>query len=372
MSAARLRVAHVVLQLRTGGMEKVLAEFARHADRDRHDLHFVCLGESGAVADEITALGWPVTVLDKPRGFRPRYMLRLARLFSRLGTDVVHSHNNAPLLYSAAAARMACVPALLQTRHGLEGGTTRRHRTAFRLATLLARRVVCVSEDLMRVSAAEGISGRRLTVIRNGIDTARFGYLGPAPGGPVAMVGRLVPAKGVDHLLRATARVVRRLPAFRLEIAGDGDARPGLESLSRELGLEGHVRFLGTVSDVPGLLARSAAVVLPSLGEGISLTLLEAMARGLPVVATRVGGNAEVVEDGVTGCLVPPADPPALADALLEFGTVTDRTRAAGRAGRARVERLFDVRRMVDEYESLYLRLVRRRAVREAREAVTC
>jgi glycosyltransferase involved in cell wall biosynthesis len=221
----------------------------------------------------------------------------------------------------------------------------------------------------MELSVGEGISRRRLAVIRNGIDTSRFGYLGPAPGGPVVMVGRLVAAKGVDHLLRATAIVVRHRPAFRLEIAGDGEARPGLESLARELGLGDHVQFHGHVQDVPGLLARATAVVLPSLSEGISLTLLEAMARGLPVVATRVGGNAEVVEDGVTGRLVEPADPEALAAALVELGGVTDQTRSMGRAGRARVERLFDVRRMVMEYESLYLRLTGRGGASVSRAA---
>jgi glycosyltransferase involved in cell wall biosynthesis len=236
----------------------------------------------------------------------------------------------------------------------------------FRLATLFADRVVCVSGDSMRLSAAEGVAARRLAVIRNGIDTSRFAYLGPSPGGPVVVVGRLVPAKGVDTLLRAAARVVRTRPDFRVEIAGDGEARPGLERLSAELGLGECVRFLGTVRDVPGLLGRASALALPSLSEGISLTLLEAMARGLPVVAARVGGNPEVVDDGVTGRLVPAGDPDRLAEQLLDVWPVSDRTRAMGRAGRERVERLFDVRRMVAEYEAMYLRLTRRANGRRA------
>jgi glycosyltransferase involved in cell wall biosynthesis len=343
-------------------MEKLLVEFARHADRDRFDLRFVCIGARGAVADEIESCGWPVVSLGHAPGLRPRILYRLAREFTGSRADVVHTHNNVPLIYGGPAAALVGVRGVVQTRHGQAVGTTRRHRTAFRLASLCADRVVCVSADAMKLSAAEGVSQRRLTVIRNGIDTSRFAYLGPTPDGPVVMVGRLVPAKGVDHLLRATAVVARSRPGFRLEVAGDGEARPGLEALTRELGLTDHVRFHGTVRDVPGLLARASAVVLPSLSEGISLTLLEAMARGLPVVATRVGGNPEVVEDGVTGRLVAPADSDELAAALLELGTNTDRARAMGRAGRERVERLFDVRHMVAEYEALYVRLCGRKA----------
>jgi glycosyltransferase involved in cell wall biosynthesis len=347
-------------------MEKLLVEFARHADRDRFDLRFVCLGPHGPVADEIAACGWEVNCLGVAPGLRAGLVYRLAREFARTRADVVHTHNNAPLIYGGPAARLAGVRAVVQTRHGQATGTSRRHRLAFRVATLFAQRVVCVSEDSRRLSADQGVAVRRLAVVRNGIDTSRFAYLGPVSGGPVVMVGRLVPLKGVDTLLRSVALVVRRRPEFRLEVAGDGEARPGLEALTRELGLGGHVRFLGDVRDVPGLLARAAGVVLPSLSEGISLTLLEAMARGLPVVATDVGGNPEVVKDGVTGWLVPPADPEKLAAALLDLGAVCDLTRAMGRAGRDRVERLFDVRRMVAEYEGMYHQLTSRFAQRRA------
>ena len=142
----RVRVAHVVLQLRTGGMEKMLAEFARHADRERFDLRFVCLGDHGPVADEIAAAGWPVDCLGQPKGIKPEAVGRLVRRFLRWRTDVVHTHNNAPLIYAAPAARLAGGVPVVHTRHGQVGRAGRRHRAAFRLATLMARRVVCVSE----------------------------------------------------------------------------------------------------------------------------------------------------------------------------------------------------------------------------------
>jgi glycosyltransferase involved in cell wall biosynthesis len=152
-------------------------------------------------------------------------------------------------------------------------------------------------------------------------------------------------------LLRATAIIAA---PFRLEIAGDGPSRPMLEALAKELNLEDRARFLGRVDDVPALLGRASMLVLPSRMEGISLTLLEAMARGLPCVATRVGGNPEVVIDGETGLLVPSENPEALASAIQALGNDPERAAAFGQAGRARAERHFDIRRTVAIYEAIY------------------
>lgn len=350
-----VRVAHVVGQLGVGGMEKLLVEFARFADRRRFDLVFVCLGGRGPVADEIEAHGWPVVCLDEPPGLRPGLVLRLARLFRRWRARVVHTHNDNPLIYAGPAARLAGAWTVLQTRHGTfqTGG---RHATAFRYAALAADRVVCVSADSERLSAGAGIGRRRLATVCNGIDTTRFAFTGPRSGGPVVMVGRMVALKGVDTLLRAVALAVRETPDFRLDVAGDGPELAASRTLAAELGLDEHVRFLGMVRDVPGLLRSASAFVLPSYSEGISLTLLEAMASGLPVVATAVGGSPEVVADGDTGLLVPARDAERLAIALLRVWRDPDAARRMGEAGRRRVEGHFDVRAMVAAYEALYAR----------------
>jgi glycosyltransferase involved in cell wall biosynthesis len=193
-----------------------------------------------------------------------------------------------------------------------------------------------------------------VTTIWNGIDVTGFAYAGPDPAGPAVLVARLAPEKDVETLLNATALAARERPDFRLEVAGDGPCRPALERAAADLGVAGRVRFLGEVRDVPALLARARLFALSSLTEGVSLTLLEAMSRGLPVAATRVGGNAEVVADGETGLLVPPGDPPALAAALLRLWADPAEAARLGRAGRRRVEAHFDVRGMVAAYEDLY------------------
>jgi glycosyltransferase involved in cell wall biosynthesis len=167
-------------------------------------------------------------------------------------------------------------------------------------------------------------------------------------------VGRLSPEKDVATLLRATAIVVRREPSFRLLIAGDGPCAAELRDLAGALGVRGRVEFLGEVRDVPGLLRRAGVFVLPSLSEGLALTVLEAMACGLPVVATKVGGTSEAVLEGETGLLVPAGDPRALADALLRVCRDATLARTLGAAGRARAHQHFDARVMVQRYESLY------------------
>jgi glycosyltransferase involved in cell wall biosynthesis len=214
---------------------------------------------------------------------------------------------------------------------------------------------VCVSGDAASLSFAQGIAPGRLRTIFNGIDQERFQFTGPRPGGPVLAVARLSPEKDVANLIRAAAIGVQRDPDLRVEVAGAGPCRVELGRLVEDLGLAGRVSFLGEVPDIPGQLARSAIFVLPSRSEGISLTLLEAMACGLPVVATRVGGTPEVVLDGQTGLLVPPGDPAALADAILRMRRDDETARRMGEAGRRRVERDFGVRRMVANYLALYL-----------------
>ena len=349
-----IQVVHVIGQLSMGGMEKVLVEFARYADRERFDLRFVALGCGGAVAEEITAIGWPVTVLNHKGGFDMRLGLELMRTFRRGRAAVVHTHNTRPLFYAVPAARLAGVRRVIHTRHGQAFGAS---RMEVALTCLLARwtdRTVCVSRDGERIARANGLPSGRLRTIWNGIDLARF-VPTDHPDGVAIAVGRLSPEKGFDTLIRAAAIVTAADPTFRLDVVGDGACMPTLTQLVSELHLAGVVRLLGQLSNIPTLLSRSRLIALASRTEGVSLTLLEGMACGLPVVATAVGGTPEVVSENKTGLLVPPDDPPALAAALLEVWRSPERGRAMGRAGRERVEVDFDARRMVAEYEKLYM-----------------
>jgi glycosyltransferase involved in cell wall biosynthesis len=232
---------------------------------------------------------------------------------------------------------------------------TRRQAGLVRLASQFTDRFVCVSADGARQAVRHGVSPRIVRVLHNGIDLTRFEPPAFREGGPVVTVARLSPEKDVATLLKAAALATAGDPALRLEIAGDGPCGAELRRQAGKLGLSGRVCFHGETRDVPALLARAGLFVLPSRTEGVSLTLLEAMASGLAVVATRVGGNPEVVADGETGLLVPPGDPAALAAAILRLSHDDAERRRMGTAGRCRVERRFDVRRMTAAYERMYL-----------------
>jgi glycosyltransferase involved in cell wall biosynthesis len=346
----------VSLGLDMGGLEKLLVEFARQADRKRFALRFLSLGERGVLAGDIETSGWPVTTLASGAGLKPALVLRLARLLGRWGIDVVHTHDDRPLIYGALAARLARVPRVIHTQHGKNRPLIRRE-PIYRLAAGLVDRFVCVSDDLARLTNRLHIAPRKVCRIWNGIDADRFAYRGPCADGPAVTVARLNPEKDIANLLRAAALVVQQRPRFQLAIAGDGPSLTELRRHAAALALGAHVHFLGQVQDVPSLLAGASLFVLPSISEGISLTLLEAMARGLPVVATRVGGNCESVVEGQTGLLVPAQDPAALAQAIQRVHADPEIGRRMGLAARHRVEHEFDIRRMVADYEALYQRL---------------
>jgi glycosyltransferase involved in cell wall biosynthesis len=349
-----MRIVHVTFGLEIGGQEKLLVEFARHVTRARFDLEFVSIGSRGVLADDIETLGWPVAALGVPTGLRPSLIAKLAWLFRRGRPEVVHTHDQRALFYAGPATWLARVPMVVHTRHGRDIHATPRQTAILRRLSSLVDRFVCVSREVCELSQQQGISGSRVRTILNGIDLGRFGFAGPNSAGPVVTVARLSPEKDVANLIRATAVAANVVPDLRVEVAGDGPCLDDLKRLAAELGIVGRVTFLGEVGDVRALLARARMLVLPSRSEGIPLTVLEAMACGLPVVATRVGGLPEVVEQEVTGLLVPPADPSALSDAIVAIWNDRETGDQMGRAARQRAIQRFDVHRMVAQYEALY------------------
>jgi glycosyltransferase involved in cell wall biosynthesis len=352
---SRLRVAHVTLGLEVGGQERLLVEMARHADHARFDWTVIVLGPRGALAIAVEDAGARVVALDIPPGFRPGVWRQLAKLFRDERFDIVHTHDDRPLIYGMPAAWWAGIRTRIHTHHhGRLPPITRRQRWLIRLASRYAQRFVCVSHDSAHYMIEQGVNASRVETLWNGIDLTRFAFQGPNAHGPIVTVARLSPEKDIANLLHAAKRVIADFPNARFEIAGDGPCRSELTRLTEELRLTEHVHFHGTISDIPALLARAALFVLPSQSEGISLTLLEAMARGLPVVTTHVGGNPEVVEHDTTGLLVPAGDPDALAQAISAFLRDPARGKQMGIAGRQRVEFNFDIRKMMARYELMY------------------
>ena len=347
-----LRVCHVSLTLKTGGLERLLAGMAKHHDPKRTALTFVVLRETGRFADEIRSMGFDVVQIPSTSRFR---MLNELRRFFRGKFDVIHTHNTYPHIYATLAARWARIPIVVQTRHGQRMGYSRKDHLLYRLVAIWVDRIVAVSNDAAKLCIQEDkIPESKVVTIWNGIDPDAFSFAGPKLEPTAIAVGRLAKEKGFDTLLRATAIVGKQIPEFRLRFVGDGDQRPELERLSQELNLKSHVEFLGERSDVSSLMSQSGFYVSSSLSEGISLTILEAMAVGLPVIATAVGGNPEIVIENETGYLVPVSNPEAMARKMIELCNSRSQWPNLGAIGRDRLIEHFSIHKMTEAYESLY------------------
>lgn len=356
-----VRVCHVSLTLKTGGLERLLADIARHHDANRCQVEFLALNEVGRFANVIREAGCRVHSL--PTSGRIGQLRQMVRLFRAGKFDVVHTHNTYPHIYASIAARIARIPVVVNTRHGQRSGHGWKSKVQFRWASHLVDKIVAVSDDAAQLCIeADGVRSHKVARIWNGIDIEDFKYTGPVKTPVAISVARLSAEKDFPTLLRAMAIAVKQVPDLVLNLVGDGPERNRLEGLSAELKLTDHVRFLGDRADVPALLSSAGFFVTASLTEGISLTLLEAMAVGLPVIATHVGGNSEIVDDPLTGRLVPPNDENKLAAAMVEMCRQSRHWPELGRAGRDRVQAHFEVRRMVADYEHLYRKLLSERA----------
>jgi glycosyltransferase involved in cell wall biosynthesis len=353
-----LTVVHVVASLDVGGLERVVLDLVTHADRTRITPRVVCLEHPGALAPRFVAAGIPVDCLAPTVGMTRR-ILRLARFLRETGADVMHAHNVKAHLHGALAARLAGVPVSVSTKHGRNFPTGSLSRAANRLACNLCSDLVGVSSDCAAIwRDIESADGSKVSVVTNGIDLDAFPrWSGTHDDPPRAVsVARLSTVKDPFTLLEATRRVVDRQPGFRLDLVGDGPLRAEVETAISQLRLSDAVRVHGNVDDVGATLRGASFFVLASTSEGVSLTLLEAMATGLPVIATRVGGTPEVVSHGETGLLVPPRAPEQLAHAMLWLLRRPDIRRRMGCESRRRVEEKFNVLSTVNTYEEMYLR----------------
>ena len=349
-----LLVVHVVISFAIGGLEVLVADLASRAKGVR--AHVICLESLGPLARKLEGSAATVECIGTPQTPVLESARNLRRRLAELAPDVIHTHNEKAHIH-AALATLGWQTPIVHTRHGRGQVETRLSWVANRLAVKRSRFLVCVSADAVQVARKEGATARQLRVLLNAIDVRSYdasGYDERADGWHAVTVARLAAIKDIGTMLRA-ARIIRDThPAFRLHVVGDGESRPGLEQLAQELALGETVTFHGASTNPRPYLAAASLFMQSSISEGISLTLLEAMAAGLPIVATDVGGNREVVDVGQTGYLVPSQNPEALAEAAVRVLSNPETARMMSRAARRRAEDKFDLDRMVDEYEALY------------------
>ncbi len=366
-------IAHVIHHFGVGGMENGIVNLINHMPPERYRHAIICLD---GYSEFHKRLNQPVELvaLNKKVGNDIGLYGRLFRELRRLKPAIVHTRNLAALEGQVVAAA-AGIRNRVHGEHGRDVfdllGKNRKYNLLRRLIRPLVKHYIPVSKDLEHwLHDTVHVNPARITQIYNGVDSVKFSPLSahvdsfgppgfcPPDGFVIGAVGRMAEVKDYPNLVRAFLYMLKLKPEIenraRLVILGEGVARATCLQLLRQSEAE-HLAWLpGSRDDIADLMRQFNIFCLSSLGEGVSNTILEAMACGLPVVATDVGGNSELVDDGVTGTLVPSADPKAMADALLRYYQDSALTCKHGAAGRAKIEAQFSMSAMVRGYMNLY------------------
>jgi glycosyltransferase involved in cell wall biosynthesis len=372
-----MRILFLSTSMGMGGADKQLLSAAQHMRSRGREVLIVSLTPLGPMGLEARALGIPIESLEMRRGIPdPRGLVRLVRLVRSWKPDVVHSHMVHANLMARGLRLLVRVPAVVSTIHNVyEGGRLR--MAAYRLTNGLVDHMTIVSEAAADRFIGEGIVPKELlTVVANGVDTDLFRNvpagtreslrksLGLDRGFTWLAVGRFEVAKDYPNMLRAFAKVRERQPEAVLLLVGRGSLQAETEALAGELGLAGGVRFLGVRSDVPEIMSAAHGYVMSSAWEGMPIVLLEAGAAGLPIVATRVGGNDEVVLHEASGFLVPPRDHEALGLAMVRLMQLPEeQRRAMGERGREHIRTRYGLSQVADRWEALYREVLERKGL---------
>ena len=359
----KIRVVHVLQSFGTGGMEKGVATLVRNASSIFEHI-IICLTQSGEMA-RLLPHGTKIIELHKPKGNSIQFLRHFAKTLRKLNPDVVHTRNWAGT-DGIIADRFAGVRSVVHSEHGFgsdnPAGKVARRIYLHRCLSPWVREYICVSKPLKRWLQQQVKIRKPVTQIYNGVDTeiyhpgqgiqARQKLGISSTAFVVGIVASLYPIKDHKTLIRSFNAVRQQAPMSVLLIIGDGKERSRLEALAGP-----GVFFLGNRNDVPMLMRTLDVFVLSSVNEGISNTILEAMATGLPVVASNVGGNPELTEDDITGRLFPAGDHDTLTSIWLNYFKSPALRLRHGRQGREKVVSQFSIKSMVESYEKIWMRV---------------
>jgi glycosyltransferase involved in cell wall biosynthesis len=356
-----IRILHLVQDLNVGGVERVIQSIVTSLDTSRFEVKVIALAAGGVIADELANAGISIETMSWKNCYNPINICRLSRAIRNYRPSIIHMHG----YFAETMGRLAVFgrrfPATIVHHHSVFHGLTLFNRMLDHFLMRFTSWQIMISEEIQHTFAKAGYPLKKSSVIYNGVDGKVFeNRRTNRPPHTAIMVAILRPVKGHRFLIEAFSEVGRRFSDAHLIIVGDGPLREALQEQAKSLGCEEKVEFLGMRDDIPALLDRASIAVMSSLREGLSLSIIEAMASGLPVVASRTGGTPEVVEDGVTGMLVSPGNPQELAEALSVLMSDSEKAHAMGLAGRKKYEVKFTKKKMISELEALYERFATR------------
>lgn len=367
--AGKIRVGFVTYLLDIGGIETLILEICRNIDRRSYEPYVFVFQRDGKLETELASMGVPVHLVEKKPGTDLALVLKLRKLFRRLKIDVVHTHNQSPWLYGGVAALLSGIP-LIHTEHTVVDYHSQYHperwKSIERVLSCITYRITTVADSVAKfLMTEEKIAPSKIQVVHNGVKTSVYDTDTDAQAKRASLdigeadfvvgnVARFFPNKDHNTLLEAFSIVSKTMGSSKLVLAGDGPLKDELVAKVDKLGLKDKVNFLGSRRDIPEVLKTFDVFALSSTREGFPIVLLEAMAAALPVVATDVDGNSELVNDGKTGFLVPAGDPAALARAICAVAAGRQDAKSMGQRARETVRSGFNFEKMIASYEELY------------------
>jgi len=373
MSTGKINLLHTVLSLGFAGLERVVTELTLRMDKSRFNVEVCSFNKLGPFAEVINDAGLKVWMLEKNRNhFDPRDTLRLVRYLRKNDFHIVNTHSGT-FFEATLAARLARVPVVVYTDHGRPKGESLKRMFEDSLTARFCDRWVAVSDELRGIMIHKvKFPKRKMRLILNGVNMETFAprpkpetllreFHIPENAKVVGTVGRLEKIKDQASLIAALDLVRKQLPNTILMLVGGGALEEQLKDQVTTLGLGNSVIFTGKRTDIPDVLNLFDLFVLSSLSEGTSVSLLEAMASGLPAVVTNVGGNPEIVDHGTNGLLINVGDPRGLSDALLKLLADDAQRASMARSAREKIGREYGLDRMVSQYERLFLQLLHKK-----------
>ena len=363
----KIKVLHIIHKLAPGGAEAVVVNLVNAMNSGTIESKVCALVAGGVLKGRLHNQSVTLVELDKKEGNDPFIVFKLAKEIRRYNPDVVHTHCWGSLVEGYLASKLAGVSTVVHTEHGT---IQDKYYNKFiqRYVWRLHNKIIAVSEEhRSRLSTVIKFPRQIISVVYNGVDTSKFKpngeskkwlreQLGINEGDfCVGTIGRLEPVKDQATLIRAFSLFTKEIPESKLLLIGEGSLRTALTNLVESLKIEKNVLFLGYRADTPELLNVLDVFVLPSISEGTSCTLLEAMSTALSIIATNVGGNPEIIQNGKTGTLIPVRSPEALYSGLKEFYKKPERP---CEGARRHIAKYFSIEKMVDLYIAHYLRLM--------------
>ena len=362
----KINVIHLVEELTIGGLEKILTSIVLNLDKKKYNVSVWCLREGGFFANKLAKEGIDFKILHISTSRNPLSIYKLYKLLKSRKFDIIHTHAYSAGTIGRMSAFLAGVPVIISHNHSVYDYYNRRYHFVEWFLSLITDRVVCVSDIVNRfANETQRINARKLITIHNGIDSEytvlekRTSVLRKELGIPVdhsviCTIAHMEEHKGIKYLLESASLLLQSRNDVSFLVVGEGRLKEKLKILCADLKIEENVVFAGERGDIPEILSLTDIFVLPSLREGLPLTILEAMACGKPVIATNVGGIPEVVKDGVSGILISPKDPESLHSAMNELLGDREKMKKMGHNGKRVCSESFDSKTMIRKIEDLY------------------